>query len=540
MKNEKKKNGSYYTPKYLTDFIIDYIIKKTNCKESINILEPSSGDGAFIRAIFENEAIDCFKEIEIVLVEKDSAELLKTLQIPQKTKNTHTKLHPYNQDFLDFLNINTRKYSLIVGNPPYIKKNYLTVQQIEMCGKIHLKAGLSKNKVKNIWTAFLVGCVSCLSDDGILAFVLPAEFLQVKFATEIRDFLYKEFERIEVFTFNQLLFECKGQETVLVIGFKKSDEKNVFYADIQDIKSLRDRNFSLKPNVSIQATSTKWTHHYLCADELDLIYKLKSEFKPVKKYCISKAGIVTAANKYFIVTAETVKEFGLQPFIKPIVQKSIFVNGSVVFRKKDFNFLVRTDKPSFLLSLENLNEEEIKKISDYLNIGIRERIDKRYKCLKRKHWFEVPNIGAPPAGFFFKRSHRYPKLLKNDTDALVTDSAYKIEMNENYNIDGLVYSFYNSLTIVFAELQGRYYGGGVLELTPNEFKELPLPYVEIESTEFKEYVEISEALNDRSKLIDKNDKNILHSYKGVNLRIINRLSKIRNKLMARRMRIPKK
>lgn len=49
-------------------------------------------------------------------------------------------------------------------------------------------------------------------------------------------------------------------------------------------------------------------------------------------------------------------------------------------------------------------------------------------------------------------------------------------MKERFDIKSLVFSFYNSLTFVLAELEGRFYGGGVLELTPNEFKELSIPY----------------------------------------------------------------
>ena len=109
-------------------------------------------------------------------------------------------------------------------------------------------------------------------------------------------------------------------------------------------------------------------------------------------------------------------------------------------------------------------------------------------------------------------------------------------MKDNYSIDGFVYSFYNSLTIIFAELEGRYYGGGVLELTPNEFKKLPLPYVEIDSNKFSAFVKDSEANDDRGVLLNKNDSAILHSNNGINVGIINSLSTIRKKLMERRMR----
>lgn len=40
-------------------------------------------------------------------------------------------------------------------------------------------------------------------------------------------------------------------------------------------------------------------------------------------------------------------------------------------------------------------------------------------------------------------------------------------MKEEFEINSFIYLFYNSLTLIFAELEGRYYGG-VLELIPSE------------------------------------------------------------------------
>jgi hypothetical protein len=38
-----------------------------------------------------------------------------------------------------------------------------------------------------------------------------------------------------------------------------------------------------------------------------------------------------------------------------------------------------------------------------------------------------------------------------------------------------VYCFLNPLTALFAEIEGRYYGGGVLELVPSEIEKLYIP-----------------------------------------------------------------
>lgn len=60
-------------------------------------------------------------------------------------------------------------------------------------------------------------------------------------------------------------------------------------------------------------------------------------------------------------------------------------------------------------------------------------------------------------------------------------------MRDIFSIQGLCFSFYNSLTLLFSEIEGRFYGGGVLELTPSEFKGLPICYGEPTSQEFNHF-----------------------------------------------------
>ena len=50
--NSKKKTGSYYTPLDLADFIVQHL--KPSLNDTNSILEPSVGDGAFIKTIIAN------------------------------------------------------------------------------------------------------------------------------------------------------------------------------------------------------------------------------------------------------------------------------------------------------------------------------------------------------------------------------------------------------------------------------------------------------------------------------------------------------
>src|SRR5687768_16570983 len=127
MKRNKKLTGSYYTPKIIADFLIDYIFTKLHDKSSISILEPSAGDGIFVKTIFHHKSLS--KKIEkVVAVEKSKRELNKIIKAIKE--KTFIAIH---SDFLEFQLNNIQKFSLVVGNPPYIKNNLLRKSQVDNC-----------------------------------------------------------------------------------------------------------------------------------------------------------------------------------------------------------------------------------------------------------------------------------------------------------------------------------------------------------------------------------------------------------------------
>lgn len=523
----KKETGSYYTPDYLAKFISKRVFSHFDNNSSISVFEPSVGDGKFIEAI---KATQNQKNIFITGLDIEKDELKKAKKIWTRKGSIFKNI-----DFLDFKT--AKKYSIIIGNPPYIKRNRLTQSQKKKCKEIHLAENLSDTSIKNIWTSFLIKSTSLLDDNGILAFVLPLELLQVKFTEEIRKFLREKFQRLEIFTFDDLMFECKGQDTLVLIAYKKSNTKGVCFSHIKDKKQLDNEDFKLDKNEILINSKIKWTHHDISSDDLSFLKKLKSNLKKVTDYCDSKPGIVTAANAYFIVNKETENKYKLQEYTVPIIQKGLFVNGSVVFSIEDFNKLEKSNSPTRFIRFKNEHKNEFSQnVLEYLELGKAQKIHERYKCKRRENWFVVPNVASQPEGFFLKRSHLYPKIIKNSANAFVTDSAYKIEVKNDYNINSLIYSFYNSLTLTFAELEGRYYGGGVLELVPSEFKALPLPYKDISSKDFQKYQRDFEKKENIEVILKMNDCMILNSILNLSIENIKRISIIRQKLIAKRLR----
>jgi len=528
---KKRKLGSYYTPQRLANYIAQYSIRNLN-DEIIDILEPSVGNGNFVQAISSAFPKNLTSEVNFIVVESELEELHKAI----KKNHSEVSLSTFHSDYLDFHSENNMQFSLIIGNPPYVKSSLLNKSQRIKCNSIHQESNLKDRQINNIWSAFLVSAVQKLKDNGILSFVLPLELLQVKFSEEIRDFLKTSFARLEIFMFDELQFqECKGQDTVWIVGYKQHTETGTFYTTIKNIEDLEKEEFNLVQNISVSESNTKWTHHFLAPDEHTFLSKLKAELNTTSFYLNNKAGIVTAANKFFIVDEQTVKQYKLHSYVKPIVQKGCYVNGSITFEKEDFDYLRETNKPTYLLDFNNVNPNKIPQgLNAYLSEGVKQKLPERFKCKQRKHWYKIPNIAPQSEAFFFKRAHDYPKFLLNNADAYVTDSAYMIESNQEYQIENLVFSFYNSLTLAFAELEGRYYGGGVLEITPNEFRALPIPY--IENNDFQFYKLSFHTKNGIDDILSANDFSILNTSLKLNNDEIKKIQLIRKKLINRRMK----
>mgnify|MGYP001010794611 FL=1 len=89
----------------------------------------------------------------------------------------------------------------------------------------------------------------------------------------------------------------------------------------------------------------------------------------------------------------------------------------------------------------------------------------------------VPSLTATPVAML-KRSHDFPRMVLNTAKAQTTDTAYRVTPRRGIAARKLVPCFINSLTALSCELEGRHYGGGVLELVPSEIARVLVPYVD--------------------------------------------------------------
>jgi adenine-specific DNA methylase len=178
-----KLRGGFYTPESIVSFILKWSF---NGNKKCDVLEPSSGNGHFLKKIKE-EGYD-FKSLHAIEIDKLEATKSKAINL------RNSKI--INSDFHKFCNKTKLKFDLIVGNPPYIRYQFFDKQQQTEASNIFEKAGLKYSKLTNAWVSFVVGSSLLLKEEGKIAFVLPAEILQVSFAKPLRVFLSHFYNKI--------------------------------------------------------------------------------------------------------------------------------------------------------------------------------------------------------------------------------------------------------------------------------------------------------------------------------------------------------
>jgi len=473
LETPQKLRGGYYTPPDLAAFLVRWVLESRPRR----ILEPACGDGAFLRALAEQEPAG----LEAVVgCELDPAEADKARQVcvPGATKTIRA------EDFLRWALPRVERppeFDAVLGNPPFIRYQYLDARQQRRAEQLFGTLGLPFTKHTNAWVPFVVASLALLRPGGRLAMVVPAELLHVLHAQSLRDYLLRQCRRTLVLDPEGLWFGDTLQGVVLLLAEKRTtDDREP--GELAIVPMARRDSLSQTASLWGQADFVsgtwlegKWMPALLRRAERELLERLRQHLQVgrFKDIATVDVGIVTGANRFFLVPDEIVQEYGLETFAHPMFGRSEHVAG-VIYDRRCHEANRRSQLPANFLWFDDVPVADLPAgARRYIRQGEAEGLPRRYKCRIRSPWYRVPSVYAAPAAML-KRCHHFPRLVLNRAGAFTTDTAYRIAPHK-VRADDLVFAFVNSLTALTCELEGRHYGGGVLELVPSEIERLLVP-----------------------------------------------------------------
>ena len=530
---EQKLRGAYYTPLQLADAMVGLFASENIC----SVLEPSCGDGVFLDSLNDTGMIDRISIIQAVEIEKDEAEKVQIRYADKKN------VEVCNEDFFDFFKRvqGKKSYDLILGNPPYIRYQYLKERQREIQSQILTDNGMKANKLINAWVAFMVACVQLLSEHGKIAFVIPAEILQVAYAEDLRLYLSNHLAKITLITYEQLVFPGIEQEVVVFIGEKDECEKGIRIIEMENLEDFKILDIQKNGFQRVPHAKEKWTKYFVSADEMQLIQQFRTDkrFAKFADYGLINVGITTGNNRYFSITEETSQKYQLEPATLPLIGRSSHAHG-IYFTETDWNINKQNGKRARLINFPDIPFEDYADgYKKYIEFGEQNKENEGYKCSIRDRWYIVPSVWIPDA-FFLRRNNLYPKFVLNRCGAVSTDTMHRIKFNADVEPENILLAYYNSVSFAFTEICGRSYGGGVLEILPGEMGNILLPKIEhIDLEQRKKILEEIDAIvrsdENIEKALDLVDQEILVDLLKVEPSICKQFRMIWKKMQKRRL-----
>jgi adenine-specific DNA-methyltransferase len=456
----RRQLGAYYTPQTATDYMADWVVRR----ENEHYLEPSLGDGAFLRAVEACAERKMIRHLRLSGIEIDRSTLRQIAAV--------NSLPVADLRLGDFLESQPFQVQAVIGNPPYVRLRALTekarASALEAASQV---LGTNMDPSGSIWMPFVLHATRFLVRGGRLAFVLPYELTYVRYARPLWQWLGARFGKLQVLRTHERLFPDILQDVVILLADNyNSATEQITYKAFQNVDDLNAARPVAEAKVSIGdlLVGKRPFKHALLSPALRQLLedKVSGQVVPARKLATFNIGYVSGDKTFFHPSEGVASEFNLPA-------RSLAKTMTSARRMRDSG-LRTSDLPDratdqlFLPNPSALTKGEKR----YVHLGDKQGVSKRYKCRVREPWFLVPGARVPDLllSVFTER----PVLRVNDGRYLASNSLLCAYL-KNATADELVSRWYTSLTLLMCELEVHSLGGGVMILVPREAGNVLLP-----------------------------------------------------------------
>lgn len=515
--DERHRLGQYYTPPPIVDLIVEMCIKSPNDK----VLDPACGSGSFLVKAYHK--LRDLKKKENPFRKDDDLhkELLKQVygidinpfpaqlsSINLAIRNLKVRSEQINLLPMDFFKVKPRtaplpkEFDVVVTNPPYTRQ-----EEVEYKSQIRKVALTYSDGSKieldaraGIYAYFFTHSANFLKNHAMMGQITSDTWLDVSFGEDLKMFFLDHFNIHAIIWYDVRAFERALVGTCITILEKEDESEEVRKSNIvkfvrikkaMPIEEITETIKSTKKDFedkSLQITikkqkdlhpKDKWGT-FLKAPRIYLKILNKRKVTKLGKIASIRRGITSGANQFFYLTKDKIKLWSIEKeYLKPVItspkERKIEISPSEI---DQWVLLVHKSKEE--LSEENAN------ILKYIQWG--EKVETRIKGGKkagsivkgfhnlattrsRKLWYYIGKREPAP----ILRSRRIWErcvYLLNKADALANDSLYEIRPTNKKDVTVLAGILNSSITALISELEGRFYGGGVLELEVYETKNM--------------------------------------------------------------------
>jgi hypothetical protein len=540
---KRKALGAYYTPPELADALVRWAVDAGTAR----VLDPSYGDGRFLRS-----AIDRYRELGVSAPHRRvfGAELDDSAV--QRASALRAEVPAGNLVASDFFATDLDswdggRFDAIVGNPPYVRHHLLSAESKRLAQLHARRVGVALSERADAWAYFCAALMDYLEPSGRLALLLPGAVLHAEYALPLLHALSKARGRVRLIRVQQRLFEEVSERTVVLLIDGRRASAGVEYREVADIKELdavlggrrtgssgwRSSDTLGGDAVADPALRLRTRLRWFVSQDVADIWERVTELPDVKslgEIAKVRIGVVTGANKFFVLDAESAEEMrGKGVDTVPIVSRGSWLK---TVRWTEADQKLRSGKPSELLVIEPRARVR-KALREAMEEAEEQRVHKRHHCELREPWYSLSDWRAP--GLFLPyMGASPPRLVINKAGATCTNAIHRVDLKKGQpGTAAVAAASWTALYRLSAELVGRSYGAGVLKLEPNEAVQLCLP---IASPAAENLIQIDRAFRKGGAVLAEEmaDRLLLEGHLGLGADDILALRKACDELQRRR------
>ena len=442
------------------------------------LFDPAVGTGAFFRAA---KAVAARRKLAVSLVglEIDPATLSRAWE------HGLTREDVASVTVGDFVLQPPRtRFSAIVANPPYIRHHRLSSERKAQLRQLGVRTmGKPLDGRAGLHVYFLIQALLLLEADGRLAFIMPADTCEGKFAHDLWSWIGANFALDAVITFSPGASPFPDVDTnPLIFLIRKSPPRDKFLW----VRCCHPGTSALRDWISrgLPKQST---------NELDVIERELNEGlitglsrRPTSDYrgkymlgdfAYVMRGVATGANDFFLMTAQRAELLKIpREYFVTAIARTRDVSGEAV-TTRTIELLESKGRPTLLLSLSGDDVTTFPEpVRRYLQEGERLRLPERPLISQRKPWYKMESRTPPPFLFAYL-GRRCLRFIRNIAGVIPLTGFLCVypKVTDEAHIEQVWKMLNHPDTIANLPLVGKSYGSGAIKVEPRSLEHLPIP-----------------------------------------------------------------
>lgn len=335
---QKSEDGIVFTPKYISDYIADNVLKGIDTyQKSIRIIDPGCGCGVFLVSAAEflhlnlNVDIDTVIKNNIFGIDINADNVRRcTLVLKMLSAKYGGNYNNLSTNILcrDSLRTNWSKafdvenFQFVIGNPPYANAHKMNKKTVSFLRDTFFS---TQKGTFNIFYAFIEQGMKHLDKDGILGFIIPNNFLTIKSAKDIRDYILTNKYLFQLIDFrNNMAFKPIRTYSCIIYLTRKPNSSFKYYVmpKVEDIKTGLN---SVKLNIAPLNNLHKQSWNLVDEQTNQNLKRIELQQISIKDFI--RTGIATLKDEIFFIEQDTFgfykhyqgsKQYLERDLIKPI------------------------------------------------------------------------------------------------------------------------------------------------------------------------------------------------------------------------------